>query len=425
MSKEYADIPDRAKGAWVIHHGRKTVTTQGGGAAFPTIDTAGRSAALLSSLAATNETTLQEVHVNALAANAGLNSKLELPAILQLLKKKRLIDVAANGSVAVVGLTTAATSGHAAEIFEDLEPTNQERATILAAEFTTDSPQEIARLAEFVGDQFSFTKVDSLNLVESSARIGFVDAEGDGNERLVFNGNLFRRDNVEKVKRILDGLSTAETTKISEIETLLDSGGCIALTKVETVLGPTLLSKLRAAGMYDIQFVHNKQGDFGFVTRPSAFHKYQDPMADDSFDLAKALVAALYYGMNQSSAARGKITMLRALLNKLIRGESVGPATAIGQDYKVLEEAGVLRTWRDRYGFSMELRKIDIGEMALKVLTQGDASADSVASSSLIGKMEAYTNPEASRWDFRQKTKKGVGGGQRDFLETLRTKGPF
>jgi hypothetical protein len=426
MASEYDQIPPRTKGAWVIHHGRKTNGVQGGGAAFPTIDTVGRTATLLSSLAASDETTLQADQVEALAAIAGINPKLELNSILDLLKRKRLIDSSSKGAVVVGGLTTAATAGHAAELFEDLKPSSEEMASILVAEKTTASPKDARNLAEELGDEFSLSKAKAKSIVDASSRIGFVDAEGSGTDEIIFNGNIFRKDSVAKITRILNGLSSKETRKIAEVEALLDTGGCIALAQVEKVLGSELMSKLRSAGMYDIQFVHNPAGEFGFVTRPAAFHKFQDPMVDDTFDLAKALVAALYYGMTQSSAGRGKITMLRALVRNLVAGLPVGPATAIGQDYKVLEEAGVLRTWRDRYGFSMELRKKDIGEMALNVLTSGDVSTENVTNPSLIGKMVNYTNPEAARWEFRQTSKAaGIDHGTRDFLETLRTRGAF
>ena len=66
-------------------------------------------------------------------------------------------------------------------------------------------------------------------------------------------------------------------------------------------------------------------------------------MVDDCFDMAKSLVAALFYGMSSRSSSQGRISMLPALLSKLIRGGEVGPATAIGQDYRVLEVNRVIK----------------------------------------------------------------------------------
>ena len=138
-------------------------------------------------------------------------------------------------------------------------------------------------------------------------------------------------------------LSGAEQAKVAELDEKLARCGCLAVGMVEANLGKPLFEKLRAAGMYDVNHVANLSGEYGFVTRPAAFHKFNDPLVDDAFDLAKALVAALSYGMTQSAASRGRIEMIGALLRKLINGYSVGPATAIGEDYRVLETKGVIR----------------------------------------------------------------------------------
>ena len=72
--------------------------------------------------------------------------------------------------------------------------------------------------------------------------------------------------------------------------------------------------------MFDVNVVGNESGKNYFVTRPAAFSKFTNTIADDALDLAKALVASLTYGMTVSSYYRGRIQM--------ISGGSVGPATA-------------------------------------------------------------------------------------------------
>lgn len=294
-------------------------------------------------------------------------------------------------------------------------------ASLVLSETTTNSPIQFDRVSEYIGDQFKIAKNDSLDFVNSASQIGFVDAEGTGVDRLVFNGNLFRRENIEKSKKIIDSLKPDDSQKVNDLDVSLSSNGCIDIDGAVQIIGKDLFDKLLASGMYDLQFVHNTDGEFGFVTKPSAFHKFNDPLVDDVFDLSKALVASLFYGMNKSNYSRGKISMLSALLKKLIRGEDVGPATAIGQDYKVLEEAGVLQVWPDSYGYSMRLLKKDVGEMALKVLLFGNASTENAAQP-LVGSMNAFSGPEATRWDFR-KNNQGAQSkkGTRNILEALRT----
>lgn len=424
MSDYYKNIEKRTKGAWTVHHARKTASAVHAAAEFAAIDTAGKAASLLSQLASNDQEQIDKQRVVALAQAAGLNHVLELPGLLALLKARRLIDQSASGDVEVLGLTTSATVGHAADIFEDLNPTAEEKAAIALAEITSSAPLGAHSANEFISDEFKISNKNVEDLLIRSETVGFVDTEGHKSDKLYFNGNLFRRDNIGKASKVLSSLSPAETASISELEGLLTERGCLPTGEVEVVLGAPLFQKLMAAGMYDVNTVSNASGEFGFVTRPAAFHKFSDPIVDDAFDLAKALVAALAFGMTQSEASRGRISMIGALLRKLISGGVVGPASAIGEDYRVLEHKGVLRVTKAQgYGYYMRLLKRDVGEMALKVLTTGNAATD-VVDRPLPGSMQGYAGPEATRSKFRQKSQGDASKRHTyDVLTALRTEG--
>lgn len=325
MATFYDSIQTRSKGAWVVHHGQKTAATINGAAEFPALDAAGKAASLLSQLAATDQSTLDGVTVEALAKAAGLNPRIELPELLKMLERRRVIDRSATGGVEVLGLTSVATVQHAADIFEEQDPTPEERASIALAEITSNAPVPQARMSEFVSDEFKLPTGQAQELLIRSETVGFVDAEGRDADKLYFNGNLFRRDNLVKVTRVLNSLSAMDQAKATELDDHLGRRGCIGVEEAEKILGTPLLEKLKAAGMYDVNHVSNPSGEFGFVTRPAAFHKFNDPLVDDAFDLAKALVSALFYGMTQSSTGRGRIEMIGVLLRKLIRGGKSDP----------------------------------------------------------------------------------------------------
>lgn len=428
MSKYYEKIGDRTKGAWVVHHGQKTGAAVSAAAEYPAIDATGKAASLLSQLAASEQTTLAASEVNALARAAGLNPRLEVPALLGILEERRLIDRSTGGDVEVLGLTTAATVQHAAEIFEEQEPTPEERAVIAVAELTSSSPLSAAGTSEFIGDEFKLARATVGDLLSRAEIIGFVDAEGQDADKLYFNGHLFRRESLDKVRRVLQSLTAGDQGKVAELDQKLDQVGCVSIDSAESTLGTPLFEKLRAAGMYDINHVANPTGEHGFVTKPSAFHKFNDPMVDDAFDLAKALVAALTYGMTQSAAGRGRIDFIGALLRKMIAGNAVGPATAIGEDYRVLETKGVLRVVSagSRPGYFMRLLKKDVGEMALRVLLTGETASTNSIGQPFAGVMTGYTAPETTRWNFRQK-KQGAPSKRltQDVLQSLRTQGGF
>lgn len=427
MAKRYDTIPSKEKGAWVVHHSQKTAATQNASAEFPAIDAAGKASSLLSRFAASEQTVIPKPAVEAFAQAAGLNPKTELSSLLEMLKRKRLIDASVAGDVAVLGLTTSATVQHAGEIFEEQEPTAEERATIVLADVTSAAPVMHKETLEFISDEFRLSGQRTGELIERSELIGFVDGEAIDGSRVYFNGNLFRRDSITKVSRVLSSLSSEDHAKVSELDAHLEKKGCVSLSFAEKVLGNALFDKLRAAGMYDVNHVMNASGEHGFITRPAAFHKFNNPMVDDAFDQAKALVAALSYGMTQRSSSTGRIGSISALLRSLISGREIGPATAIGEDYRVLEMKGVIQTRPGpSYGFFMKLKKKDVGEMALAVLTTGEAASTAAIKRPFEGNMSGYAGPEKTRDEFRRKRQTPESKKlTRDVLSALRTGGAF
>src|SRR6266849_1424743 len=423
MTKIYDGIDARTKGAWVVHHGQKTAATINGSAEFPALDAAGKAASLLSQLAATDQTIVDKCKVNALAKAAGLNPRIELPELLKVLERRRLIQTSASGDVEVLGLTSAGTVQHAGDIFEEQDPTAEERASIALAELTSSAPVAQGRMVELISDEFKLAPATTRDFLVRSETVGFADAEGRDVDKLYFNGNIFRSDSLVKIARVLDSLSSTDRTKATELDNQLGQRGCLSVVDAEKVLGPQLFDKLKAAGMYDVNHVSNDSGEFGFVTRPAAFHKFNDPMVDDAFDLAKALVAALAYGMTLRSHGTGRIGAVSVLLNALISGREIGPATAIGEDYRVLEMKGVIQTRPgSRYGYLMKLKKKDIGQMALAVLTTGEASSTNALDRPFEGNMSGYAGPEQTRSQFRRKRQTPESKKlTRDVLAALRT----
>jgi len=409
------------KGAWIIHHGRKLMCHIHGSGEFPAIDQAAKAATLLTKLGQADETEVSMTEVQAIAKASGVNPHHELTGLLQVLEKKRLIEKSDN-QIAVLGVTTGSALVHAVHIYQDAKPASYEQASLNLAEIASDSPVRRSEVFERIGDEHKLSTVDVDEFLNQAETIGFVDKEGDGDDRLLYNGNLFRRDSVTKTHKVLESLIEKEKKLVNEIASQLSQRGCLIYEQVETILSKPLLDKLVAAGIYDLNEVTNEQGSHVYITAPSAFHKFVDPLVDDCFDMAKALVAALMYGMTLRPKSQGKIRMLSALLAKLIRGEEVGPATAIGRDYRVLEIDRVVklrRSSKDSTQFSMKLLKKEVGELALHVLTQGDAYETSLTRLP-ASPMGAYIGPEASRTARRKIQSPRSKQNTRDILEAVR-----
>ena len=416
-------IDKKIQGAWIIHHTDKLQDVTNAANEYEAINFAGKCGLLLSSLAASEDQYISNDKLKTFAKVNKINRRTELPEILNELEKQKLI-VRNSSEVHVLGLSTTTTLEYTTSIFLDAEPENYEVAIIDLSEKTSELPIDEKTAKQYIGDTYKISDNKVEEVLIASEQIGFIDVESiDTSRRIIFNGNLFRRNEVRKIDAICSSISEWKVRKINELNEILKSQGCVALNTDHRILSEKLFKELQSIGIYDLNTVSNEQGNYNFVTKASAFSKFGNATVEDAFDLAKAFVTSLTFGITQSASARGQITMIQKLMQKLINGDWVGPATAIGQDYKVLELRGVIQLkpspgYSDR--FSMKLLKKDIGELALKVITSGDISTDALLhlpSASII----SYTSPEQNRTYERKLQAPQIQYNVSELLDVLRT----
>jgi hypothetical protein len=413
----------KTTGAWLVYQTAKLQRVENQ-SSFENTFLAGKTAILLSAISSDSESRITTARLEALSKAAGVNTKTELPIILETLKDRDLVDVGSS-AIEVLGVTTAATLTHAADIFEDLTPTNVERAAIDLSERASDRPEDKSRLLQVISDDFRLSAADSSALFTECEQIGFVDVERiDDTRTLYFNGNLFRREDTDKITKVLDSLTAADQTKVNEMSAILRGRACITVADAERILGKTLFTRLSSVGIYDINIVSNTQEEVAYVTRPSAFSKYGDSLVEDAFDLAKMFVSSLTYGMTRSEYSRGQIRMIEALMNTMIAGGSIGPVQAIVEDYKILEMKNVVQVYQGekngRRGSMMRLLKREVGVLALEVIKSADISEHSL--SSLPGAaVTRFSGPEVNREIRRRRQVSANPRTTNDILMALRT----
>lgn len=409
------------QGAWIIHHARKVAMDVSAPAEYSIIDESGKAADLLMRLGASDDETLSKGEVSAIAKAAHLNPRSELPHYLKLLEDRRLIETSEE-EVRVIGVTTRGVLSHASTIFDEAEPLPRERAALALGELSSKAPVLLRDAREYIGDTFKMRSIETSDFIERASVIGFVDSEGDDESNiLLFNGNLFKRDTVDKASKVLSSLSTSEQTKLTELNDNLAKSGCLLATFCEELAGEVLFEKLKAAGVIEINTVSNEMGEHAFVTLPGAFHKFVDPLIDDTFDMAKALVSALSYGIHLRPSSQGRIFSVDWILGALINGRTIGPATAIGADYRVLEEnrvVSLISAGGDMY--RMRLLKKEVGQLALEVLKRGDANAETVQGPLISAPMSGYIGPELTRSATRVRQSKPSKQHTHDILSAIR-----
>jgi len=113
--------------------------------------------------------------------------------------------------------------------------------------------------------------------------------------------------------------------------------------------------------------------------------------------------------------------MIEALMRNLISGYWVGPATAIGQDYKVLEMKGVVQVRQESTGrYSMRLLKADVGKLALAVIQEG-STVSSMLTVLPSASVSGFVAPEQNRIITRKHLTAPIKKSVSDILDSIRT----
>ena len=224
-----------------------------------------------------------------------------------------------------------------------------------------------------------------------------------GEDRLYFNGSLFKREHADKARKIIDSLTEVEQRNLLEADGRLNTMGCLPVASVRKILGEVLWSKLHQIGYFEVSIVSNEYGSTEFVTKPEALTKFVPSGLADVLDDAKALSSSLTFGILASSASRGKIRSPDILMDAFInRGYVEGWASAIKRDYTALERKGVVQVSSSTNGHRLTLLKPEVGKMARELVLKGNAA--SIAAELIIGdRTTDFVGPETARATERRK----------------------
>src|SRR5215207_7838489 len=116
--------------------------------------------------------------------------------------------------------------------------------------------------------------------------------------------------------------------------------------------------------------IRSHDGSKHFLTTPHFYAEVEDEFGEDVCDRVKLFLNSIRNGQYFSGPFRGQIRDPAALLRALLNKTSVGPATAIGQDYIMAEKAGIVKV--ERAGsqglYKMVLVQGDVVQKTLEVV---------------------------------------------------------
>ena len=421
----------KTKGAWLLAQSKNLDSYAGAGAArLENVSYSGKIGRLYNLLRRhSDQASTFTISKQTVEMACQLNS-IDKPARhmgLQVLKDAGRIDVAADGSVAVLGATTQAVLEATADIFDDQGPSADEQAIVDLSERVSGKPIRRAEAEEYISDSHKLKKADATSLVDLSKSMALIDEEGERNQGILFNSHTFRDGKyAQKAHRVFEQLKTHERARLTEVQEKLSHHGAMYDADVEKILGVDLYKRLVSVGLFDRMEVSNSTESVGYIASPNDFQKFGRPFEEDPIDDAKALIASLTYGQTRSHYTRGHITMPEALIGTLVRGDElaarVGGVRAIGEDYRELEARQVVEVIEKSSGrFTMRLLKKDVGDLALTIVRGGAASQEAVLMDGSPAR--TFKGPHAARNEVRAKNDIADKRFVHDALDRLRSGG--
>src|SRR3546814_9332237 len=83
----------------------------------------------------------------------------------------RSIDIATNGSIAVLGATSLAVLEVTSELFHQARPSAEEHAVLALSEQVATNPQSTSHAVDYIGDEFRISKDNAASLDRKSTRL--------------------------------------------------------------------------------------------------------------------------------------------------------------------------------------------------------------------------------------------------------------
>jgi hypothetical protein len=422
------------EGAWLVNISKHLVTFAPNIIELAVLENAffaGKCGALLIKLSADETEQLTRKKVRAHAQICGVSGT-ELPIYLQSLKLHECLDWNEGEEVyEVLPFSRERVLDTTSKIFRGaVAATDAEKALPALLEFCLLRPRLHMEVKDFLCKSISEKEADRLlEIVTTFNLLGVEVLLQPSPVKLYYNEYQFgERDQLVKAGSAIAELPAA---KKSELNDLLEAVASKPGTPPESVpVADETKQFAIAVGLIEMSEVASPAGSAKFLTMPRlpvpSVGKQIANLEDDVFHHSKMLLSSLRFGELRSSPSRGRIIEPHVLVSALLDRDRVGPCTAIGEDYVILEAEGVIKTVRaaDRRGnqFYMELRRREPAEVVLNLLkSDGGRSINTTGVAKNLELPLQYTGPEAARPVAAKRTKNQNTEALKLFLEALRT----
>ncbi len=307
---------------------------------------AGHVGLFLSSLRKHRKMKLKKFKV--LAANAHIEGPLLNTTVIPWMKKGGFIELDThddNANVICNVIDYNAILISTSQIFRESYPTPEECAVLGIVDLGIQIPQtksDIFEHSEF-GDEETITR--SLNLAKAYKVIRIL--EGYGIENPVIYSPMIWGDKISKAGKALSHIDANRRTILLELIHMVRQYQGMPLEQAQNwgkKQGDTELINFAVhIGLLDRTVITVAGGQKRiFLTTPHIYGEIAATQGKDVCDRVRLFLDSIRHGQHYGQWYTGRIADPIKLLNKLIDAGEIGPCTAIGRDYQLVERGGIV-----------------------------------------------------------------------------------
>lgn len=427
-------MDDLTKGTWIVNsikHLLSIRTNTPELSYFDVTELAGKAGMLLARLVGDEQETIRAAKVKVFARESGITLGETLPC-LNHLKRLGKIDFTTDASgipkdVEVYCFSAQDALLTTSKLYEDLNPSDHEQASLVSLDSTFHFPRYQSEITDDITSE-GFSEKIAATTIKLQETLELVRTSKESKEPIYYNEYAFAGSS-EKIAKALRGLSDTERKTVEDIQRLVEENPGYPLETLSNKFPSPMLKLMEGVGLLDAMTVHSDIGDATFVTLPQLKGMAINTsfLSVDVFHKAKVLLSCLRFGEIKSQPWRGRIETHQKMVNivkKMVRGEWVGPCTAIGRDYQLLEKDGVIVTRpAGSEMYTMKLRQREVGMLVKQILEFKCVFPElDIELQKLLEKQPVrYTIPEQRRSQILARRTKAVKEIHEKLLQSIRT----
>jgi hypothetical protein len=186
---------------------------------------------------------------------------------------------------------------------------------------------------------------------------------------------------------------------------------------------PDLLEFAVGVGLLDKTQIMGGDGRFReFLTTPHIYGELAATQGKDVCDRVRLFLDSIRHGEHYGAWYTGRISDPATLLSKLVNTGQIGPCTAIGRDYQLVEKAGIVNVRPSTFKpgqFVMELVQGDTIRLVRDIVIQKAPPLTGTAAASGACNQSDFVSAEGTRAKLGEQPQR-VREAEQEMLRQLR-----